>query len=213
MTIQKTVMAALAGLMMISQADAQCVRSQRLIRSYHTPYAYAYRPHISLRPQVTPPVQVTTHGQPLEVPPAPSDIAFGECRHVDELAHRLEVLMNELCLDLVYNYSHNPEFRETYAEAYSLYLMARSIHASEHNFDREGARRQLAGADALLRHICDDVRGWTRIPRRQIGLLGINAKMQQAEDTLCHLMEDIGVAATPGLEVPPTPDQLQLPLP
>ncbi len=208
MTIQKTVLLGLVAVLAPSAADAQCRRARPIVVHpihHHHGYVGHYRPtpHIAHRPH-------SDHAylQTAQLPPAPANVAFGGFSHVDDLAARLEVLMNELCLDLYYNYSHNPGFHETYTEAYSLYQTSRYIHASEHNYDRDAIRQQLGGADALFHHIQDDVRGWTRIPRRQIGTLGILTKIEMTEDTLHHLMEDVGVMATPGLEEPPVPSAL-----
>jgi hypothetical protein len=125
--------------------------------------------------------------------PTPQEITFGGYGHVDDLAQRLEFLMNDLCLDLYYNYSHNPGFRETYSEAYSLLETAKYIHAAEHAKDRDAISRKLGGADALFHHVEDDVRGWSRVHHRQIGTLGILSKIEMAESVLHHLMEDVGV--------------------
>lgn len=212
MTIQKTVLFGIAALMMSATADAQCSRGRSIVLrpSYHAPRIVpqvTYRQHMITPYTINPQVQTT---QVTQVAPRPEAITFGACSHVDDLAARLEVLLNELCLDMYYNYSHNVDFHATYTEAYTLYQTTRYIHASEHNFNRDEVIRQLGGADALFHHIQDDVRGWTRIPRRQIGTLGIIAKMDLAEDTLHHLMEDVGVQATPGLEEPPAPANLSL---
>lgn len=147
----------------------------------------------------------TTRIGALQVPPTPQEITFGGYGHVDDLAQRLELLMNELCLDLYYNYSHNPGFHETYSEAYSLLETSRFIHAAEHANDRDAISRKLGGADALFHHVEDDVRGWSRIHHRQIGTLGIVRKMEMAESVLHHLMEDVGVK--PEIpEVAPAPE-------
>jgi hypothetical protein len=129
----------------------------------------------------------------LRTPPTPLEISFGGYGHVDDLAARLESLMNELCLDLYYNYSHNPGFHETYSEAYSLLETAKFIHAAEHANDRDAISHRLGGADALFHHVEEDVLGWSRVHRRQIGTLGIISKMDMAESVLHHLMQDVGV--------------------
>ena len=129
----------------------------------------------------------------LQAAPTPQEITFGGFGHVDDLAQRLELLLNDLCLDLYYNYSHNPGFRETYSEAYSLLETAKYIHAAEHANDRDAISRKLGGADALFHHVEDDVRGWSRVHHRQIGTLGILSKMEMTESVLHHLMEDVGV--------------------
>lgn len=128
-----------------------------------------------------------------QVAPTPQEITFGGFGHVDDLAQRFEYLMNDLCLDLYYNYSHNPGFQETYSEAYSLLEAAKFIHAAEHANDRDAISRKLGGADALFHHVEDDVRSWSRIHRRQVGTLGILSKMEMAESVLHHLMQDVGV--------------------
>lgn len=206
MTIRKTALLCVAGLLLSAapSADAQCSRS----RAYHGFSQHDYHrsvhvvPRISYRPQI----HISHYPQTaMTYPQAPAPAGFGAFSHVDELASRLEILMNQLCLDLYYNYSHNPGFAETYAEAYSLYLMARDIHAAEHNMDRVTMQQQLGGTDALFHHVQDDVQGWSRIPRRQIGTLGILTKIEMAEEALHHLMDDVGVAANQGLEEPPLP--------
>ncbi len=138
--------------------------------------------------------------------PAPTAIQFGSFSHVDDLAIRLESLSNELCLDLHYNYRHNHGFRETYAEAYQILQVAKFIHDAEHAQDRQAIAAKLGGLDALFHHVEEDVRGWHRHHRRQIGSLGIITKMEYIESTLHHLMNDVGVRATPqGPEVAPVP--------
>ena len=145
----------------------------------------------------------------LQTAPTPLEITFGGYGHVEDLASRLEFLMNDLCLDLYYNYSHNPGFQETYSEAYLLLETAKYIHGAEHANDREAISRKLGGADTLFHHVEDDVRRWSRVHRRQVGTLGILSKMEMAESVLHHLMEDVGVKAeipeqapAPGLGAP-----------
>ena len=135
----------------------------------------------------------------------PVAVQFGSFSHVDDLASRLEELTNEFCLDLHYNYSHNHGFRETYAEGYQLMLVAKFIHDAEHANDRNAIRSKLNGMDELFHHVQDDVRGWSRHHRRQIGQLGILSKMDMIESTLHHLMNDVGVHATGGEQAPPPP--------
>ena len=124
--------------------------------------------------------------------PTPQEIAFGGYGHVEDLAQGLKFLLNDLCLDLYYNYTQNPGFQETYSEACSLLETAKYIHAAEHANDRDTISRKLGGADALFHHFEDDVRGWSRVHRRQIGTLGILSKMEMTASVLHHLMEDVG---------------------
>ena len=202
MTIQQTVLCSLAGLILTSTANAQCSRGR-----VHTPPIYEQPPQVQPADSV---IHREHHTASLpEVAPNPQSIPFGGFSNVGQLAARLEILMNELCLDLYYNYSHNPGFRETYAEAYSLYRTAKFIHDSEQSYDRTSVQRSLVGVDALFQHVQSDVQGWTRIPRRQIGTLGIIAKINLAEETLRHLMIDVGVQCLPVLEEPPAPEFAQ----
>lgn len=139
----------------------------------------------------------------------PQLVSFGGFSHVDDLALRLETLSNEFCLDLHYNYAHNHGFRETYREAYHLLQVAKYIHDAEHRNDRLAVQRELGGLDQLFHHLEDDVRGWSRHHRRQIGQLGILSKMDLMESTLHHLMNDVGVHATPAYEQAPPPEAIE----
>ena len=132
-----------------------------------------------------------------QVAPVPVQVQFGSFSHVDDLASRLEDLCNEFCLDLHYNYSHNHGYSETYAEAYQILQVAKYIHDAEHANDRAAIRSQLNGVDSLFHHVQDDVRGWSRHHRQQVGQLGILSKMDMIESTLHHLMNDVGVQQAP----------------
>lgn len=129
---------------------------------------------------------------------SPAPVAFGGFSHVGDLAKRLDTLANELCLDLHYNYAHNPGFREAYREAYSLLQTTNYIREAEQQNDRKAIQKVLAGVHSMFHHIQDDVRGWSRHQRKQIGQRGISSKMAVFESTLHHLMNDVGVEK-PGL--------------
>lgn len=149
--------------------------------------------------------------------PAPVQVQYGGFSHVDDLSGRLESLVNEFCLDLHYNYSHNPGYLETYREAYQILDTAKFIHAAEHQQDRQAIASRLNGIDQLFHHVQDDVRGWLRHHHRQVGQLGILSKMDLIESTLHHLMHDAGVGHTPapGEQAPPPgvgPGQAPAPL-
>jgi hypothetical protein len=124
---------------------------------------------------------------------APVPVEFGGFSHVDDLASRLETLANDFCVDLRYNYSHNPGFTDTYREAYQFLETARYIHAAEHQQDRQAIAERLNGADTLLHHVRNDVRGWTRHSHQTVGHAGIQSKLDSIEATLHHLMNDVGV--------------------
>ncbi|TWU39407.1 hypothetical protein [Novipirellula artificiosorum] len=128
----------------------------------------------------------------------PAVVPFGGFNQTEDLSGRLETLLNDLLLDLHYNYRHNRGFAETYGEAYQLLDVAKYIHAAEHNNDRQAMRSKLGGTDQLFHHVQEDVRGWSRHHQRQIGQLGIITKMELIEATLHHLMNDVGVSGAEG---------------
>lgn len=164
---------------------------------YHANRHHVVQPSCS-RTAYVPPVRIITARVPV-----PAEIRFGGFSHVDDLAVELEELTKSFCLDLYYNYSHNVGFRETYAEAYQIFEVAKYIHNLEHYGDRNEIRRRLTGLDALFHHVEDDVAHWSRHHRVQVGALGIMTKLEQIEEALHHLMEDVGVASS--LPEPPAP--------
>ena len=127
----------------------------------------------------------------------PKQVTFGSFSHVHDLAIRFERLSNEFCLNLHYNYSRDPGFRETYREAYQMLQIAKYIHEADHELDRRAIRKQLSGVDQLFHHIQEDVRGWSRFHRGQIEHKEIVSQMTLIESTLHHLMNDVGVKPTP----------------
>jgi hypothetical protein len=126
----------------------------------------------------------------------PVAVEFGGYAHVDDLAGRLERHANQLCLDLHHNYRHNAGFAETYREAYQILSTAKYIHAKEHQGDRAEVARRVDDLDGLVHHVQDDVNGWSRRNRRQIGQSGVQTKLTLVEATLHHLMHDVGVQGT-----------------
>jgi len=123
----------------------------------------------------------------------PIAVEFGGFSQVGDLSGRLERLANELCLDLHYNYAHNPGFSETYREAYQILDAAKSINVKEHQDDRDDIARQVQALDPLFHHVQGEILGWSRNHQRQIGQAGIVAKLDSMEALLHHLMNDIGV--------------------
>jgi hypothetical protein len=142
-----------------------------------------YRPGVQVAMRPATPIQ-------------PRAIEFGGFSHVDDLSGRLETLSNEFCLDLHYNYQHNPGFAETYREAYQILRAVKSAHANEHQGDKAALARTLADLDPLFHHVEEDVKGWSRDHHRQIGNLGIIDKMSQMEDLIHHLLHDVGIRPT-----------------
>lgn len=117
---------------------------------------------------------------------------FGKFSHVDELAAELENAVNQFCLDMHYNYSHNAGFKETYREAFSMLQSIRLIRENEHEDNREAITQGVSELVTLSQHVQGDIQEWSRHQRRQIGLGGIRTKMEMIERSLQELMFDIG---------------------
>ena len=116
---------------------------------------------------------------------------FGSFSHVDELASRLETLATEFCLDLHYNYSHNPGVPGNVPRGVIRFCKWQNTSMRpEHQHDRAAIQQQLGGLDQTFHHVRDDVRGWSRHHHRQVGQLGILAKMDGIESSLHHLMNE-----------------------
>jgi hypothetical protein len=112
---------------------------------------------------------------------------------VDQLAERLERLANQLCLDLHYNYSHNPGFAETYRAAYQILDTAKYIYDNKHQGDREELARRLEEVNEVFHLAQDQIQNWSRTHHRQIGQADAQTKLELIEATLHQLMNDVGV--------------------
>lgn len=122
-------------------------------------------------------------------------LEFGSFQQVEDLSGRLETEVNRWCLDMSYNYRHNPDFSTTYREAYKILKSAKFIHSAEHAQDREAIRAEVATIDPLFHHVQDKIKSWTRQERRLVGQGGINGKAEVVESILHHLAYDVGVEA------------------
>ncbi|MDZ4686106.1 MAG: hypothetical protein SH850_13645 [Planctomycetaceae bacterium] len=140
----------------------------------------------------TPPVARIV-GQEQAPAPRPVALQFGGFNHHAELAERLEMLANQFCLDLHYNYQENPGFDETYAEAYKLLQAAKYVHDKEHQGDHAAIQRYINSIDELFHHVQGDIQGWRSANRRPVGQLNLAAKTEEFEAVLHHLMFEVGV--------------------
>ena len=151
----------------------------------------------------------------------PVEIEFGGFAHIDDLSGRLQQLANQLCLDLHYNYRHNPDFADTYRTAYKFLDTAKYIHATEHQADRDELALRLGWLDVSLRELAGEIKGWSRRSNRQVGQGGAQAKLEMIGATLHHLMHDVGVAgvhtdaapANESMEEAPAPTPVAKPEP
>jgi hypothetical protein len=123
----------------------------------------------------------------------PIELEFGGYAHVNDLSGRLQQLANQLCLDLHYNYRHNPGFADTYRTAYEILDTAKYLYAKEHQADRAEFARRLDGLDAPFHEVESEIKSWSRRSNRQVGQGSAQAKLVALGATLHHLMHDVGV--------------------
>ncbi len=124
----------------------------------------------------------------------PIELEFGGFAYVNDLSGRLQQLANQLCLDLHYNYRHNPGFADTYRTAYDMLDTAKYLHAKEHQGDRDEFARRLEELDVSFHEVQSEVKNWSRQSKRQVGQGGAQVKLETLGATLHHLMHDVGVA-------------------
>jgi hypothetical protein len=153
---------------------------------------------------------------------ATTSYTFGARRHVDDLAARMARQANEICLEMHYNYRHNPGYRETYREMYQVLQDSKHIHELVHhdhyhhtrNRQDDHIARDLVEMDSLVHHIEEDIARWA--PAHSHHAHGHHAMvhgqsqnlhrlMDQFAENLHHLMTDYGVKSQlgPGGEAPP----------
>lgn len=158
----------------------------------------------------TPIVRVSaTEYQSAQLPPVqvaqPIQLQFGGFARCEDLAGRLETEANRLCLDMFYNYQHNPGFQEVYKEAYSLLESAKYVHAKQHQGDREAIRHHVTQMDGLLHHVQGELQQWSRHHVRQVAVGGIIEKSSAVEAILHHLCYDVGIEPHGDDEPAPAP--------
>lgn len=147
----------------------------------------------------------SAHVHPTPVVQQPVPLQFGDFSRIEDLAGRLETEANRLCLDMFYNYQHNPGFAGTYKEAYSLLESSKYVHAKQHQGDREAIRQQVTQMDGLLHHVQGELRQWSRNHARQVGSGEIIEKSSAVEAILHHLCYDVGIEPHGDDEPAPAP--------
>ena len=135
---------------------------------------------------------------PPALPPAaamqkPVELTFGGFTRYQDLAGRLVVDVNALCLDMHHNYQGNKNFADVYAEAYGVLQAAKYLSGKEHNGDRDAIGKRVVEMHRLFHHVLDETRGWTRTARKQVGTDAMEEKMAGVEAVLHHLAYDAGI--------------------
>lgn len=152
--------------------------------NYYTPLAPQTQ---VLRPQTNLPPAL-----PEGIAPQSVKLEFGGFQRVDDLSGRLEIEANRWCLDMHYNYRHNPAFAATYREAYQVLAAAKYVRSSGRPSDREEIRKVVAAAEPVFHQVQEKIKSWTREERRPVGEGGVNVKTEVVESILHHLLYDVG---------------------
>lgn len=123
----------------------------------------------------------------------PIEVAFGGFSRYEDLAGRLVAEANAMCLDMNYNYRHNRNFNDVYAEAYGVLQAAKYVHAADHSGNRAAIVQQVVEIDKLFHHVREEVSGWRRENVKLVGNTELLPKLQGVEAIIHHLAFDIGV--------------------
>lgn len=139
------------------------------------------------------PVQIVQQPVFVEPPPRPIVMEYGQFSRTEELAIRLELAANELCLEIHHNYQGNAEFTHAYREAYGVLQQAKLIRVHLRDNDRDAIRHAVTTADTQLHHVSEAIGAWDRHATRQVGNGGLNEKVIGTESLAHHIMYDVGV--------------------
>lgn len=143
------------------------------------------------------------------------ELTFDGFARYQDLAGRLAVDVNALCLDMHYNYQGNKNFADAYAEAYGVLQGAKYLQGNEHKGDKGTIRKSVAEVHRRFHHVLDETGGWTRTAKKQVGTGALEEKSAGVEAVLHHLVYDTGIrqaeqaagaalpVVDPGEEAPP----------
>lgn len=150
-----------------------------------------------------------------------ADPSFAQRPNVAPLLGQLETQLNLLCLDLAYNYTHNPGFQETYVETYTVLQGLLNLQNGDDLAQLESIVQCIQDVQSMLPHIEGDVQEWTRHQQRQVGRGGAKSKLAEIETTVGQLNSQLGIPSLemsdddagndPALQVAPSPDELLQP--
>jgi hypothetical protein len=136
-----------------------------------------------------------------------AQLQYGGFGYCNDLTGRLEAQINLLCLELYYNYQHNPDFDQTYREVYDLLQFSRQMHALDHQGQREAIRQSVTQFDQQYHHIQQDIAPWTRQNNRHLPPGDAVQKASTAEALLHHLCYDVGIQPHQPQQAQPQPFQ------
>ena len=123
----------------------------------------------------------------------PVELTFGGFARYEDLAGRLVVDVNALCLDMHHNYQGNKTFADVYAEAYGILQAAKYLQGKEHKGNHDEIGKRVTEVHRLFHHVLDETRGWTRTAKKQVGTDALEEKLAGVEAVLHHLAYDTGI--------------------
>ena len=121
---------------------------------------------------------------------------FGGYAHCVDLASRLEVHCNLLCLDLYYNYRHIDGFQEYYTSCFQLLDAARFISDNQGAEYHEQYAEYLEDMDYIIWELQELSLAWEPQEVRQVSELNVESQVSQANAMLQHLLYDVGIEST-----------------
>lgn len=163
--------------------------------NYYTPVLPPVQVQV-MRPQIDARAAqpVAPQGAPAApIAPQSAKLVFGGFQRTEDLAGRLEIEANRWCLDMHYNYQHNPDFAVTYGDAYKVLTAAKFMHSAEHIRNRDAIVKEIAAIDPLLHQVQERTNTWTSGDRRPVGDGNLVAKSAGVAAILHHLAYDVGV--------------------
>lgn len=123
----------------------------------------------------------------------PVQLQFGGFVYAEQLAQTLPVVVNDLCLDMHYNYRGAHNFDSTYRTAYGLLTETKSLRQAQQENNRDAVKHHLVNVDQLLHQVNEQTRGWVRNQQRQIGEMGLITKLEISGNIIHHMMYDVGL--------------------
>jgi hypothetical protein len=146
---------------------------------------------------------------------------FDEVSHVDDVSWQVRRRANAICWEIYRYQRHRHDFKSVYREAYEMLKTAEYVHDLIHNHGRRSrVRAEVQVLDQLFHHIEGDLALWANSDRQfhvsfhspENGVRTLQKMMERLENTLHHLMQDIGInrsgaprSESSGLTPPPSP--------
>lgn len=143
--------------------------------------------------------------------------------HIDDLAYTLRNQAVAVTREVYTGFRRTPQFEHLYSDVYEMYKLADHIHDVAHvRGSIPHIRSDMEEMDELFHHVEELVEQISRNSRSShrsryghhghyghhgvssFHLRRLHGLLEQMEDTMHHLLEDVGGGAATGVPVPPT---------